>query len=65
MAYLVLVVQVLQLHLLSANIVLHLINAVEGLEGLVQGNPLWIYGNLVIIICVCLNDAKYKNPINL
>ena len=50
MAYLLLVPQVLQLHLLSANIFLHLINAVEELEGLVQGKPLWIYSNLVIII---------------
>ena len=33
MAYLVLVLQILQLHLLRANIYLHLINAVEGLEG--------------------------------
>ena len=47
MAYHVLVLQVIQLHLLSANIYFHLINAVEGL---VQGKPLWIYSNLVIII---------------
>ena len=47
MAYLALV---LQLHLLSANIYLHLINVVEGLEGRVQGKPLWIYINFVIII---------------
>ena len=51
MAYqLVLVIQVLQLHLLSADIYLYLINAVEALEGLVQRKPLWIYNNLVIII---------------
>ena len=50
MAYLVLVLQVLQLHLLSAKVFMHLINAVKGLEGLVQGKPLWIYSNLVIII---------------
>ena len=31
-------------------IYLHLINVVEGLEGLVQGKPLWIYKNLIIII---------------
>ena len=35
---------------ISTNINLHLIDAVEGLEGLVQGKPLWIYSNLVIII---------------
>ena len=49
MAYLELILQVLQLHLLSENIYLHLINAVKGLEGIVQGNPLWIYSNLLII----------------
>ena len=50
MAYLVLVLQVPQLHLLSAKIHLLLINAVEGLEGPVQVNPSWFYNNLVIII---------------
>ena len=50
MAYLVLVLEVLQLLLLNAKIYLHLINAVEGLEGLVQDKLLWIYSNLVIII---------------
>ena len=49
MAYLVLVLQVIQLHLLSANIYLHLINVAEALEGLIQGKPLWIYSNLIII----------------
>ena len=48
--YLVLVLQVFQLHLLSANIFFHLIKAVEELEGLVQGKPLWIYSNLIIVI---------------
>ena len=50
MPYLVLILQVLQLHLLSAKIFLHLINAVEGLEGRVQGKELWIDSNLAIII---------------
>ena len=50
MAYLVLFLQILQLLLLSEKIYLHLINAIETLEGLVQCKPLWIYSNLVIII---------------
>ena len=43
MAYLVLVLQVLQPHLLIANIYLNLINTIEGLEGVVQGKPLYLY----------------------
>ena len=62
MAYLVLVLQVFQLHLLSANIFLHSIKAVEELEGLLQGNPLWIYTNLVIIILYALIMKNAKIP---
>ena len=54
MAYFVLV-QVLQLYL---------INVVERLEGLVQGKPLWIYSNLIIIIlyaCMMQNLFEYHH----
>ena len=67
MAYLVLVLQVFQVHLLNANIFLHLIKAVGELEGLVQGKPIWIYSNLVIIILYAwmMQNAKileiYRN----
>ena len=65
MAYLVLVLQVLQLFLLSAKIYLHLKNAVEGLEGLVQCKPLWIYSNLVIIILYACKMQKNQKFIGM